>query len=102
VDTAIPLCLIINELVTNALKYAFPDGRQGVVEISLWKNETGQLCLKIADNGVGKYGAPQLKSSTSFGTNLVEILSKKLKGKPEVQDGAGYATLIKFERFKMA
>ncbi len=102
VDTAIPLGLIINELVTNSLKYAFPDGRQGVVEISLWKNEIGQLCLKVADNGVGKSGAPQLKSSTSFGTNLVEVLSKKLKGKPEVQDGAGYATLIKFERFKMA
>ncbi len=100
VDTAIPLGLIINELVTNSLKYAFPDGRQGIVEISLWKNETGQLCLKVADNGVGKSGAPQLKSSTSFGTNLVEILSKKLKGKPEVQDGAGYATLIRFENYK--
>ncbi len=100
VDTAIPLGLIINELVTNSLKYAFPDGRQGIVEISLWKNEKEQLCLKVADNGVGKSGAPQLKSSTSFGTNLVEILSKKLKGKPEVENGEGYATLIKFENYK--
>ncbi len=102
VDTAIPLGLIINELVTNSLKYAFPDSRQGIVEISLWKNETGQLCLKVADDGVGKAGAPQLKNSTSFGTNLVEILSKKLKGKPEVLHGEGYATLIRFENYKMA
>ncbi|MBK9015238.1 MAG: sensor histidine kinase [Saprospiraceae bacterium] len=100
VDTAIPLGLIANELVTNSLKYAFPDGRQGLIEISLWKNEAGQLCLKVADNGVGKSGAPQMKGSTSFGTNLVEILSKKLKGKPEVLHGEGYATLIKFENYK--
>lgn len=100
VDTAIPLGLIINELVTNSLKYAFPDDRQGIVEISLWKNEIGQLCLKVSDNGVGKSGAPQLKGSTSFGSSLVEILSKKLKGKLEVLKGEGYATLIKFENYK--
>ncbi len=101
VDTAIPLGLIINELVTNSLKYAFPDGREGKIEISLWKNDADKLCLKVADNGVGKSGAAQLKGSTSFGTNLVEILSKKLKGKPKVLEGdGGYATLIEFEGFK--
>jgi two-component sensor histidine kinase len=102
VDTAIPLGLIINELVTNSLKYAFPGGRQGTIEISLWKNDSGKLCLKVADNGVGKAGAPQLKGSTSFGTNLVEILSKKLKGKLEILAGEGYATMIQFEKFKEA
>ncbi len=100
VDTAIPLGLIINELVTNSLKYAFPDERPGTLEISLWKNKNGQLCLKVADDGVGKAGAPELKNSTSFGTNLVQILSKKLKGAPQVQDGEGYATVIEFENFK--
>lgn len=102
VDTAIPLGLIINELVTNSLKYAFPEGRSGTVEISLWQNEKGKLCLKVADDGVGMAGAPVLKNSTSFGTNLVEILSKKLKGTPQVQNGEGYATLIAFENFKVA
>ncbi|MEZ4960045.1 MAG: histidine kinase dimerization/phosphoacceptor domain -containing protein [Saprospiraceae bacterium] len=102
VDTAIPLGLIINELVTNALKYAFPDGREGVVEISLWKNDAGKLCLKVADNGVGRHGAPELKNSTSFGTSLVQLLSKKLKGAPQVLDTDGYATLIEFENFKEA
>jgi two-component sensor histidine kinase len=102
VDTAIPLGLIINELVTNSLKYAFPDGRDGVLEIFLWKNGSGKLCLQVADDGVGKNGAPELKNSTSFGTSLVQILSKKLKGKPQVLDGEGYATLIEFENFKEA
>lgn len=102
VDTAIPLGLIVNELVANSLKYAFPDGRQGLIEISLWKNETGKLCLKVADNGVGKAAAPGLKNSTSFGTSLVQILSKKLKGRPQVLDGEGYATVIEFVNFKEA
>ncbi len=101
VDTAIPLGLIINELVTNSLKYAFPDDRKGIVEIALWKNESGKLCLKVADNGVGEEAAPKLKGSTSFGSNLVHILSKKLKGKLEKSHENGYATLIVFEQFKV-
>jgi len=100
VDTAVPLGLIINELVTNSLKYAFPEGRAGAVEIALWKDDAGRLCLKVADDGVGKADAPDLKGSTAFGTNLVQILSKKLKGTPQVQDaGAGYSTLIAFENY---
>jgi len=87
VDTAVPLGLIINELVTNSLKYAFPEGRAGAVEIALWKDDAGRLCLKVADDGVGKAGAPNLKGSTAFGTNLVQMLSKKLKGDAT---GAGF------------
>jgi len=102
VDTAIPLGLIINELVTNSIKYAFPEDRSGVIEISLWKNSVGKLCLKVADDGVGKGAVPDSKKGTSFGTNLVEILSKKLKGKPQVLNGNGYATLIEFEQYKEA
>lgn len=100
VDTAIPLGLIVNELLTNSLKYAFPDGRQGKVEISLWKNQSGKLCLKVADDGVGQAAAADLKNSTSFGTSLVQMLSKKLKGTPQVLQGEGYATVIAFENFK--
>lgn len=103
VDTAIPLGLIINELVTNTLKYAFPEGRKGIVDIALWIDEANKLNLKIADNGVGAAAAPDLKGSTSFGTNLVQMLSKKLKGVPQVQDtGEGYSTLIVFEQYTVA
>lgn len=100
VDTAIPLGLIINELVTNSLKYAFPNGLSGVVAIELRKDDQGRLCLKVSDNGVGQAGAEAIKGSTSFGTNLVQMLSKKLKGKPEVlNQEEGYATFIAFENF---
>jgi|GEM_PF-4592607 len=63
------------------------------------KGAKGQLCLKVADDGVGKDAAPKLKSSTSFGTNLVNILSKKLKGKLENTHENGYSTLIEFDKF---
>lgn len=100
VDTAIPLGLILNELVTNALKYAFPDGKAGTIRIGLWKNEQNQLCLKVSDNGVGQAHAPKDAKSTTFGTKLVQMLSKKLKGTPEIltQEG-GYATQIVFEQW---
>lgn len=102
VDTAIPLGLVINELITNSLKYAFPKNKEGVIILSLWVNDLKNLCLKIEDNGVGKADVPQLKNSTSFGTNLVQILSKKLRGKLEVLAvEKGYATFIEFAEFKL-
>lgn len=100
VDTAIPLGLIINELVTNSLKYAFPEENTGFIRIALWENEQNQLCLKVSDNGVGQSNAQKDSKSTSFGTNLVQMLSKKLKGTPEVLPAEeGYATQIVFERW---
>jgi two-component sensor histidine kinase len=99
VDTAIPLGLIINELVTNSFKYGFPENRSGVITIALWKDDKNRLCLKVSDNGVGQHGAIQDPKGTSFGTNLVQMLSKKLKGKPEVlAQEAGYGTFIAFEQ----
>jgi two-component sensor histidine kinase len=118
VDTAIPLGLIINELVTNSLKYAFPlnrhsfseasglagngvgDIRSGIITIALWKNDQNHLCLKVSDNGVGQANAQKDDKSTAFGTNLVQMLSKKLKGTPEVLPlEEGYATQIVFEQW---
>lgn len=102
VDTAVPLGLIITELLTNSFKYAFPGDRAGRVEVALWTNEAGKLCLKVADDGVGRAGAPVLKGSTSFGASLVQMLSKKLKGVPQISDeGEGYSTLMAFEQYKI-
>ncbi len=103
VDTAIPLGLIINELLTNSMKYGFQNGQSGNVEIALWKNDAGKLCLRVADNGAGKNADVDAKTSTGFGAKLIQLLSQKLKGKPEVvADENGYATSIEFENFKLA
>lgn len=101
VDTAIPLGLIINELVTNSLKYAFPDRRSGQVAIRLWIDQSKNLCLQVADDGLGKEAVVKPEESTSFGTDLVKILSKKLKGKIKVDNQAGYCTTIAFSRYSL-
>ena len=101
VDTAIPLGLIINELLTNSLKYAFPTGTKGDITLALWKEDPNKLCLKVSDNGKGTLAEVTPRTSTSFGSNLVQILSKKLKGKPEITANEnGYATFIRFESIK--
>lgn len=86
IDTAVPLGLIVNELLTNTLKYAFPDGRKGKVQIKLEKNPAGILHLEVADDGVGKSGLTQ---GTGFGGQLVSLLTRQLSGamREEVKNG---------------
>jgi two-component sensor histidine kinase len=53
IDTAIPCGLILNELISNALKYAFPGGRKGEIRLELRKLEGGEIRLRVSDDGVG-------------------------------------------------
>jgi two-component sensor histidine kinase len=95
IDTAVPLGLIVNELLTNTLKYAFPDGNAANVRIRLEKKNDGALHLEVSDNGVGKSGVVQ---GTDFGGQVVSMLSRQLGGtmREEIKNG----TRIFFE-FKM-
>jgi two-component sensor histidine kinase len=79
-DTAVPIGLIVNELLTNALKYAFPENEQGTIHISLEKTADNYLKLRVNDNGVGKTEGLAPKG-TGFGTQLVELLTQQLNGK---------------------
>ncbi|WP_375446604.1 histidine kinase dimerization/phosphoacceptor domain -containing protein [uncultured Fibrella sp.] len=79
VDTALSLGLIVNELVSNALKYAFPNQQPGWVRIELNDLGADHLRLMVADNGVGKTTAAS--SGTGFGTQLVALLTRQLDGK---------------------
>ncbi|TFG73764.1 MAG: hypothetical protein E4H27_00140, partial [Anaerolineales bacterium] len=80
-ETAVPCGLIVNELMSNALKYAFPDGRQGIIFITLHKNEGGQVTLAVADNGVGLPEGFDIHKSTSLGLRLVTMLVGQVQGK---------------------
>ena len=95
VDDAIPLGLIINELITNSLKYAFPKGREGTIEVSLLREEEG-LKLKVSDDGVGVAAAEKRTDSTSFGRNLIGLLTQKLKGELKILEGKGYGVEVLF------
>ena len=100
VDTIIPLGLIINELITNSLKYAFPNGQSGVLKVRLFKNEE-ELILEISDNGIG-YDVNVAKEKKSFGTKLIHALSRQLDGEMKVISEDGTRIQISFKKFEMA
>ncbi|WP_179008459.1 tetratricopeptide repeat-containing sensor histidine kinase [Winogradskyella forsetii] len=94
VDTAVPIGLIVNELLTNALKYAFPNDKKGLIYISLEKTNGNHLKLKVADNGIGKTTGLAPKG-TGFGTQLVNLLTLQLNGKMTELNKDG--TLLEFD-----
>jgi two-component sensor histidine kinase len=92
IDTAIPCGLIINELVTNALKHAFPAGRKGEIRISLHSVADGQWELVVADDGVGLPKDMDVRHKESLGLGIVRALAKQLQGEIEsnVLNGAEF------------
>jgi PAS domain S-box-containing protein len=79
INTALPLGLLVTELITNALKYAFPEGRKGRIEISL-REEKNHWILSVADNGVGFPEGLDFQNTTTLGLQLVNALVTQLSG----------------------
>jgi len=98
VNAAIPCGLIINELITNAFKYAYPDGRYGEVRVSLSERGDGSLELRAADDGVGFSTNKPAEGGSSLGLTLVRLLVDQLGGELEIsgQPGNGTGFLIRF------
>lgn len=78
-DVSIPCGLIMNELVSNALKYAFDDGREGTVFITL-KKEKGKIKMAVADNGRGMPEHVNFRSTETLGLQLVTTLTEQING----------------------
>lgn len=96
VDSAIPCGLIVNELVSNALKHAFPDNRPGVVTIS-FARENGYYALGVADDGVGFPPGVDFRDAPSLGLQLVTTLVGQLDGEIDFgSSGLGSRFLIRF------
>ena len=95
VDTAIPLGLIVNELLTNAIKYAFPGADAGAVVVQMSRAAGNRYHLVVADNGVGKdvTAGPR---GTGFGTRLVELLTRQLGGELTERGDEGVRTELIF------
>ena len=81
IDTAVPLGLMINELVTNAYKYAFTNKSEGKIEIDFKQIEDNCLKLAIKDNGVGFPDDFNIESTKTLGFKLINILSRQIKAK---------------------
>lgn len=98
VDTAIPIGLIINELVINALKYAYKKTEAPSLSISLIE-EAEHLNLEVKDNGNGKVG--NLENSKAFGMKLIKSLSRQIGGTVSIQSNAGICVSIKIANYKL-
>ena len=80
IHRAVPCALILNELVTNALRHAYPDGAGGEIRVSLRRAAEGQLELAVADDGIGCAPAAAARHGKSLGLRIVQILTRQLEG----------------------
>lgn len=88
IDSSIPVGLILTEIITNSIKYAFPEITNGIISISLFeKDET--LRLEIGDNGIGMGNANSSKNSTSFGLKMIKSLARQLKAEWNIRNENG-------------
>lgn len=100
VDTAIPLGLILNELITNALKYAFTGREEGRLEVSL-KEVEGVLELVVADDGVG-VSTPKESLGDSFGMKMIDAFAQKLGAEWSVEDRNGTKVQLRISNYQKA
>jgi len=98
VDQAMPCGLILNELLTNALKYAFPDGRAGEILVALHCSEGGRVALRVADDGVGLPAGFDWRHSESLGLRIVDILTRQLNGALVFPPGRGADFTLTFAK----
>lgn len=99
-DTAIPCGLIINELVSNSLKYAFKPGQKGKILINLQSANENTVTLTVTDNGIGIPEALNWENSHTLGLRIVHNLTKQLKGKITLERDRGTTFQITFANIK--
>jgi len=96
VDAAIPCGLIIDELVSNSLKYAFPGDRKGEIRISLCSDNDNKTRLIVSDNGIGLPKDLDFRNTTSLGLQLLVTLADQLEGTLELDRSGGTKFRIMF------
>lgn len=96
IDTAVPCGLIINELVSNALKYAFLPQQQGEVKISIYRAANQDIILNIADNGIGLPPEINIEQINTMGLRMVTALIRQISGTLTVNREAGSSFMISF------
>jgi two-component sensor histidine kinase len=94
---AVPCGLIANELVTNAFKYAFPEGRRGKIKVSFGSDQTTWR-LEVSDDGIGLPPNIDPKKVNSMGFQLIQLLAQQLKGHVDVIRDVGTHFIIRFPR----
>lgn len=97
IDSAIPCGLIINELITNSLKYAFPNKKKGEIKIVFGKTDGNKYEMKVSDNGIGIPENLDFKKTETLGLHLVSLLAQdQLSGKIYLDRSKGTEFIIRF------
>jgi two-component sensor histidine kinase len=97
IDDAVPCGLVVNEILSNCLKHAFPDGRGGCVSIELQPAGTGpEYLLRISDTGIGLPDDFETRRSGSLGVHLIRVLTRQLKGSLRIESRPGTTFSISF------
>lgn len=92
-DLAMQVGLLTNELLTNAFKHAFPDGRTGKIKVTLAQHDADHLRLTIRDNG---QGADPETTQSSMGSKLIDAFVDQMRGEKTTESDDGYCTTIIF------
>ena len=99
IDSAIPLGLILNELITNSLKYAFPENRNGEIKVSLHARNENEVELLIGDNGIGLPKGLVLRKAETYGLHMITgLVEKQLHGRIEFPESTGTLVRITFSK----
>ena len=93
----LPLAVILNEAITNAIKYAFPANGGGRIHLSLHGLANGEIILRIKDNGIGLPAGHRHPEKTSLGLNLISGLVKQLNGLYTIENDGGVVITIQFK-----
>ena len=102
IEAALPIGLIVNELLTNAFKYAFPGNAEGIITILLEKAEGDKCLLVVGDNGIGLPPSSTLNSEKSLGLYIVGLLVEQLEGSVEIDRKQGTSFRIRFRNLLMS
>ena len=101
IDSAMPIGLIVNEIVTNSFKYAFKNRESGAVTVSL-KEVGNHIELVVKDNGIGLKEDVDPKSSEKFGFKLIASLAEKLGATPQISGNEGVSVKLTITNYKKA
>jgi len=100
IDKAIPIGLIVNELITNSLKHAFPGRKEGRIVVNFRSGDNGRYVLQVGDDGIGIPDDFNFKETTSLGLQLVSTLADQIKGNIRLLGRPGTKFEIVFSRQK--
>jgi len=98
INVSVPISLIINELISNALKHAFPDNMKGTINVSAMINKEGETVIAIKDDGVGIPSNIDVFEPSTLGLRLVHLLAKQLNAKIEKVNTKGTGISISFKK----